>query len=115
VHFVESGVSRQHSQDTATCPSPEPAQPSTCPLSPTFPHVGNKLRHSQQYALRFYISEMPLKFILKLAMYLLLLCSCTRCLQKNGAVSKFNKKFISQLTRANIHHQQRQLYNFFMH
>ena len=27
-------------------------------------------------------------------------CIYTECLQKNGAVSKINKKFISQLTRA---------------
>ena len=34
--------------------------------------------------------------------------------QKNGAVSKVNKKFISHLTRHNVHRQQRQLSKFRM-
>jgi hypothetical protein len=34
--------------------------------------------------------------------------------QKNGAVSKANKKFISHLTRAKLHRQQRQLSKFLM-
>ena len=32
----------------------------------------------------------------------------------NGAVSKVNKKFISHLTRENVHSQQRQLSKFLM-
>ena len=32
----------------------------------------------------------------------------------NGAVSKVNKKFISHLTRHNVHRQQRQLSKFLM-
>ena len=32
----------------------------------------------------------------------------------NGAVSKVNKKFISHLTWANVHRQQRQLSKFLM-
>jgi hypothetical protein len=38
----------------------------------------------------------------------------TGCLQMNGAVSTVNKKFISHLTRAKLHRQQRQLSQFLM-
>jgi hypothetical protein len=34
--------------------------------------------------------------------------------QKNGAVSKVNKKCVSHLTWANVHYQQRQLSKFLM-
>jgi G:T-mismatch repair DNA endonuclease (very short patch repair protein) len=39
---------------------------------------------------------------------------CTGHTQKNGAVSKVNKKFMSHNTRHNIHRQRRQLSKFLM-
>ena len=38
----------------------------------------------------------------------------TGCLQKNGVVSKVNKKLISHLTRHNVHRQQWKLSKFLM-
>jgi len=50
-------------------PVPIPSQiiPMHAPLHPPPTQVGSKLRHNKHYALRLYISELPLKFLINLA------------------------------------------------